>query len=344
MLEKFIKLFKSSNNIKLPVKSDFGNIWRQMLKNKEIPKFDTIVCFNYVQDEPQLFEYDGDINKIQNLANNYDLLKWLCDKRKEWFRQLIILKDVPATTLTFLLFDSNGDILGIAAIWTGYNAGVDFMSFNIPLSVIKDNSYSYDDLKKVSENNQKILSDMVMGDLETKTEIELNKTSDEKEWLNLAKEVLIKNNIISDARTCFAFTSNPETIQLLEYAGELDDVKKFINNTELLNHICGLCSDWKQYLAVTQNANQLIVTRVVWDLWGNIIGIMAIWWDYNEFPKIKGTDFLPFVIIHTSISKIKSFGKRLDLNSMEHKKLTEQRKQLIEDLVVNDGYIPHIIL
>ena len=120
-----------------------------------------MVCFNRIHDKPTLFEYDGDLNKIKNLANNPGLLNWLCDIRQQWFGLLKNTKNIPASTMTFFLFDSKGNILGIAALWEEKNFGRDFTPFRVPLEVIKDTSYDYQKLKQMSERNQKAFLDII---------------------------------------------------------------------------------------------------------------------------------------------------------------------------------------
>ncbi|MCQ2581523.1 MAG: hypothetical protein MJ170_00890 [Alphaproteobacteria bacterium] len=153
-----------SQQVKLPKKAEHGAMWRLLLGGSEqIPEFDTIVCFNRVLGKPTLFEYDGDLNKIKNLANNHGLLNWLCDIRQQWFGLLKNTKNIPVSTMTFFLFDAKGNILGMAALWEEKTFGRDFTPFRIPLEVIKDTSYDYQKLKQMSERNRKAFLEVVGG-------------------------------------------------------------------------------------------------------------------------------------------------------------------------------------
>lgn len=148
--------------IKLPQKAQHGAMWRLLLGGgKKIPDFDTTVCFNRIHGKPTFFEYDGDLNKIKNLANNPGLLNWLCDIRQQWFESLKKTKNIPMSTMTFFLFDAKGNILGIAAMWEEKNFGRDFTPLRIPIEVIKDTSYDYQKLKQMSEKNRKAFLDII---------------------------------------------------------------------------------------------------------------------------------------------------------------------------------------
>lgn len=155
---------KTETTIKLPQKAEHGDMWRLFLGGGKIPNFDTIVCFNSIHGKPTLFEYDGDLDKIKNLVKNPALLTWLCDIRNEWFIELKETKNAPNSTMTFFLFDKDGNLLGLAALWDNESFGRAFVPFKIPIGVIKNKSYDYNKLKRMSEINRKILFEQIFGE------------------------------------------------------------------------------------------------------------------------------------------------------------------------------------
>lgn len=93
---------------------------------------DTILMFNTVPIKSlQLLEYCGDFSKIRKLYHNQELWNQICKKCSDWFfNHLKPEHNVPYNTARWLIWNKNGDIVGIIAIWDWVSfapTGFDFL-------------------------------------------------------------------------------------------------------------------------------------------------------------------------------------------------------------------------
>ena len=108
-----------------------------------------------------------------------------------------------------------------------------------------------------------------------------------KDWFEINYKVLKDNGVNSEISTIMMFSYNRETGPLLfEYAGDFNNVEKLVGNYPLLKDICLDRTDWYfKHLVPTYNNPLDTYTWLLWDKYGNIIGVSACW-DYQTFePK-----------------------------------------------------------
>lgn len=123
-------------------------------------------------------------------------------------------------------------------------------------------------------------------------------------WHSFVNKILLDNGIIADIDTLLFFDRDPFSgdMQLLEYDGDIEKINQLAKNKPLMQNISMARTYWYTYLFDTKNASNETISWLVWDIKGNIIGIVALWaFDDNEPIDF---DFIPLGIPVESISKI----------------------------------------
>lgn len=105
-----------------------------------------------------------------------------------------------------------------------------------------------------------------------------------KDWFEINYKILKDNGINSEISTIMMFSYNKGVGPMLfEYAGDFGNVERLVANYDLLKDICLDRTDWYfKYLVPTYDNPLDTYTWLLWDKYGNIIGVSACW-DYQTF-------------------------------------------------------------
>ncbi len=156
---EYFKMFKSKSakiphaeqygqKIKMPVKNNNGALFyllvNPILEKHGVMQDYSIVFFNEVYGKPELFEYVGNIDVVRKLAQDTKYVKYLCDERKEFFKELVEYKGASINTMIGVLLDNKAMAIGLVAFWdnsqtpltTNGNLRIEFTQ--LPIGVIYD--------------------------------------------------------------------------------------------------------------------------------------------------------------------------------------------------------------
>ncbi len=133
-----------------------------LLDNGIIADIDTILIFNRdpFSGDMQLLEYDGDIEKINQLEKNKPLMQNISLARTYWYAYLVDAKNASDETITWLVWDTKGNIIGIVALWNfdeNEPIDFDFMPLGVPVESIPKISCAWEPAKKYENRPYKFV-------------------------------------------------------------------------------------------------------------------------------------------------------------------------------------------